>query len=80
MKVERITLEIFNAGAMLLHQIAEPRATRRDVAKTYAMALRSPEATDWPGVNRAIIARWSSHALLFIKRQARSGKCFEAPP
>lgn len=76
----KITLETFNAEATLLHQIAEPGARRLDVAKTYAMAVRSPAATDWAAVNRAIIARWSVHALQFIKRAARSGKCLEKTP
>lgn len=80
MKVEAVTLEIFHATATLFHQIAEPRATRLDVAKTYAMAVRSPEATDWAAVNKAIIARWSVHALLFIKRLAHSGQCFGERP
>ncbi len=79
MKVVKVALEldIFNAEATLLYEIKQTGATRLSVAKTYAMALRSPEKTDWPAVNRAILERWSLHALGWIKRLAYSGKCFE---
>lgn len=82
MKIVKVALEleIYNAEATLLYQIAATEARRVDVAKTYAMALRSPEKTDWSIVNRAIVDRWSLYALRWIKRLAYSGKCFEAPP
>jgi hypothetical protein len=62
----------------LLREIADPAMKRADVALTYAMALRSDWKTDWGAVNRAIIARWSRSALVFIKTQA--GKIAEAGP
>jgi hypothetical protein len=63
---------------MLLQEIADKRMKRKDVAKTYAMSLRSSErdTIDWKKVNEAIIERWSMSALTFIKEQAWSGKCF----
>uniref|UniRef100_A0A6M3LSX4 Uncharacterized protein n=1 Tax=viral metagenome TaxID=1070528 RepID=A0A6M3LSX4_9ZZZZ len=61
----------------LLREIADHSLVRRDVAQTYAIALRSSEPTDWKRVNDAIIGRWSVSALIWIKEQAHSGKCFE---
>lgn len=61
----------------LLDEIARKRTTRKDVAKTYALAIRSSEDTDWTAVNKAIIGRWSLSALKWIKGQAWSGRCFD---
>jgi hypothetical protein len=74
-----LRIELAGCERVLLEEIAEPQFKRRDVAKTYALALRSSERdrVDWGKVNRAIIARWSFHALNWIKEQAHSGKCFE---
>ena len=70
--------ELTDCENALLREIAEPELTRRDVAQTYALALRSSERDriDWGKVNRAIMARWSPAALEWIKKQAWSGKCF----
>lgn len=71
--------ELACCESVLLSEIANPAMKRRDVAKTYALALRSSEAKtmDWGKVNRAIIERWSFSALNWIKKAAWSGKCFE---
>ena len=66
-----------NCTQTLMNEIAEPTMRRRDIAQTYLLAMRSPETVDWSLVNRAIIARWSRSGLIWIKRQAHSGKCFE---
>jgi len=60
----------------LLDDIARPQLRRRDVAQLYRLAMESSEETDWGAVNRAIMARWSKSALIWIKTQAHSGKCF----
>lgn len=72
-------IELADCERTLLEEIARPEMTRRDVAKTYALALRSSERNrvDWKKVNRAIIDRWSPSGLDWIKQQAWSGKCFE---
>ncbi len=57
----------------LLDELAGGRAvTRRMVALTYAFAICSSEHStiDWSRVNKAIIERWSPHALEWIKREA----------
>ena len=50
---------------------------KKNVAQTYALALRSSEETDWGKVNRAIIDRWGMKSLIYIKNLAHSGKCFK---
>jgi hypothetical protein len=70
--------ELAACEATLLGEIADPKSRRDDVARTYALALRSGERgrIDWGKVNRAIAARWSASALDWIKGRAWSGKCF----
>ena len=70
--------ELANCTQHLLNEIADPSMRRRDVAQSYALAIRSSEATNWRQVNQAIIARWSLAALTTIKRLAHTGRCFPA--
>ena len=72
-----VHFEIADTTSALLQEINCPVFKRRDVAQTYALALKSPCSTDWEKVNAAIINRWSRAALIWIKQQARSGKCFK---
>lgn len=76
-----MTIELVLCEKMLLDETANPRLHQKDIAKTYALALRSSECPtiDWREVNAAIIERWSMRGLLNIKRMAWSGKAF-APP
>ena len=71
-----MAFELANCTNHLLREIADPAMKRRDVAQSYALAIRSGEVTNWLRVNDAIIARWSLSALVFIKQQAHSGRCF----
>ena len=52
--------------------------TQRQVAKSYALGLRSSWPTDWQRVNAAIVAKWPK-GLDRIKEMAWSGKCFAQP-
>ena len=72
-----MTFELACCTATLLVEIANLKMRRRDVAQTYALAMRSSEPTDWLRVNRAIIERWSMSALMWIKTKAHSGACFK---
>lgn len=76
MTEEPIRPELMLTTETLLDEIARKGTTRNDVAKTYALAIRSSDRTNWARVNQAIIDRWSMHALKFIKERAWSGKCF----
>ncbi len=71
--------ELINCEATILEEI-RAGAKRKDVAQTYALALRSSERImiDWTRVNRAIMERWSVSALNWIKNKAHSGKCFDS--
>jgi hypothetical protein len=74
-----MVIELAACERTLLQEIGMKEMKRLDVAKTYALALRSSERDriDWAKVNRAIIDRWSVSALNWIKERAWSGKCFE---
>ena len=76
-----MTIELANCEAYILEQIANPKMKRLDIAKTYALILKSSEveSVDFAKVNQAISARWSHAALRWIKDKAWSGKAFEKP-
>ena len=67
-----IHVELADCQNTLLREIHDTKVKRKDVAMTYAMALRSSEAKDmdWERVNVAIMARWSLNALRWIKERA----------
>ena len=71
-------IELVNCETTLLEEIGDKALTRQSIAMTYALTLRSDERTrvDWGKVNKAIIKRWSTSALDYIKRTAWSGRCF----
>lgn len=73
------TIEMVNCENQLIGEIANPNFKRRDVAQTYALALKSSERDkiNWKRVNMAIIKRWSVSALNWIKQQAHSGRCYK---
>ncbi len=70
----------FTAHIMFAEQVIENEiaqgATQIDVAKTYALALRSSHPTDWARVNVAIRNRWPK-GLDRVRQLAWSGKCFK---
>jgi hypothetical protein len=49
-------------------------ATQKDIAMTYAMAIKSQaqgaDTPDWPTINRAILSRWKMSGLERIKKRA----------
>ena len=65
-------IELANCENALLQEIGDKHFKRRDIAKTYWLAIRSSErdSINWAKVNQAIIARWSISALEWIKTQA----------
>ena len=79
--MDNARFELARCEQMLLEEIADKQFTRLDVAKTYALAMRSSESklVDWGKVSAAIIARWSKSALVWIKNQAWTGKAFDEP-
>lgn len=73
---EKITIELMCCDDVMLNEIKNG-CTQKELAKTYALALRSSYPTDWKKVNLAIIERWSHSGLNRVKTMAWSGKCFE---
>ena len=75
---KKLTMELCCCEMMLLREIADPIIKRNDVSQTYALSMRSSErmTIDWEKVNKAILKRWSKHALHWIKDRAWSGRCF----
>lgn len=63
-------IELADPQGQLLEEIADPKMTRRQVALTYGLAMRSQDRVDWGTVNRAIVDRWSLSALDWIKQFA----------
>lgn len=59
-----------NITNTILHEIATPQLMQADVAKTYALAIKSSEKIDWSAINQAIITRWSRSGLNRVKRMA----------
>lgn len=59
---------------VLLQDIGAKEARQKDIALTYAMAIKSwaqgADDPDWQTINEAIIARWSISGLERIKKRA----------
>ncbi len=54
----------------ILSVVADPKATRADVAEVYAEALTHPGRFDWTFLNGVILSRWSRSGLSWIKDEA----------
>jgi hypothetical protein len=70
------TIELACVESVIENEIAQG-LNQKQIAQTYALALRSSWPTDWKRVNEAIIKRWSFAGLNRIKNLAWSGKCFK---
>lgn len=59
---------------VILQDLGAAQATQKQVALTYAMAIKSQmqnaDRPDWPTINKAIIDRWNMKALERIKKRA----------
>jgi hypothetical protein len=60
----------------ILQEIGNQSITQKDVAMTYALAMKSAfqgaDKPDWMTINRAIIDRWSMSGLKRIKKFAHA--------
>lgn len=72
-----MTFELAGVESLVEAEIAQG-LTQKDLAQTYALAMRSSWPTDWGKVNKMIIDRWSLAGLDRVKKMARSGSCFDA--
>lgn len=69
-------IEMVDCVNTILREIAMPEIHQKDIAQSYALALRSSEKIDWAVINKAIIDRWSMAGLKKIKTMAYDGSCF----
>jgi hypothetical protein len=74
----KFTMELACCESVILNEIGMG-LNQKQIAQSYALALRSSWPTDWKAVNEAIIKRWSVAGLTRIKNMAWSGKCFDKP-
>lgn len=54
----------------IIHEVSVLKLKQADIAKTYALAIKSHEQIDWPKINAAIVERWSRSGLDRIKTMA----------
>jgi hypothetical protein len=71
----KFVMEMMCCESVILDEI-KLGLSQKQVAQSYALALRSSWPTDWRKVNEAIIAKWSVKALKRIKEMAWNGTCF----
>lgn len=69
-----VSVEIACVESVIENEIRQG-CNQRQIAQTYALALRSSWPTDWAKVNAMILAKWPK-GLTRIKEMAWSGKCF----
>lgn len=69
------TMEIACVESVIENEIKQG-CNQRQIAQTYALAIRSGWPTDWAKVNAMIVAKWPK-GLTRIKEMAWSGKCFQ---
>lgn len=83
-RIERV-YDVENEQRNAMNAVADKAVKREVMASFYADCLiaearRTPGSVgiDWPKLNNAIIARWSTSAFMFIKelawREAKTGK------
>lgn len=74
MSGEGWTINLVGCTDVILQVVGERHATRKYVALTYAMALKSQAAgadkPDWQIINQAILTRWKRSGLEYIKQRA----------
>lgn len=59
---------------VIMQEVACKESTQKDIALTYAMAIKSQadgaDTPDWPAINRAVLSRWKMSGLERIKKRA----------
>jgi hypothetical protein len=65
-----IDFELENITKTIIVEITIPELKQSDIAKTYALAIKSDEKIDWSAINQAIVARWSRGGLNRVKQMA----------
>jgi hypothetical protein len=71
----KLIAEIQDVESVIENEIKQG-CNQKQIAQTYALALRSSWPTDWAKVNAMIIEKWSKAGLQRIKKMAWNGSCF----
>jgi len=64
-----VTFEV-DWEALIMQEIGNQKCTRKEVAHTYSVLLRSHPAPRFAPINKAIVDRWSLSGLEYIKELA----------
>ncbi len=69
-----LRINLVCCSQVILREIADKQMKQKDIALTYAMAIKSKHEKaddfEWGPINEAIIARWSMSGLERIKKRA----------
>ena len=80
--MSEMRIRLCNCESTLLMEAGTKGITRKSIAMTYRLSMEQErdiggEKIDWEKVNSAIVDRWSLSGLVYIKKLAWSGKCFQ---
>jgi len=69
-----IQINLVCCTQVILQDLRAREATQKDIALTYAMAIKSYQSgaddPDWTKINKAIVAKWSTSGLDRVKKIA----------
>lgn len=72
--MDGVTINLVCCTQVICAEVKDKHATQKQVALTYAMAIRSAshkaDAPDWKVINQAILSRWKMSGLERIKKRA----------
>lgn len=71
---ETFQINLVCCTQVILRELAAKGCRQKDIALTYAMAIKShgqkADSPDWPTINHAILLKWSHAGLERIKKRA----------
>lgn len=69
-----VTINLVCCTQVICNEVAHKEVRRKDVALTYAMAIKSfyqgADKPDWKQINEAIAAPWGERGLKAVKNRA----------
>ena len=69
-----VTINLVCCTQVICNEVSNKEVRRKDVAFTYAMALKSSaqgaDKPDWKTINEAILSRWEKRGLVAVKNRA----------
>ena len=72
--MEGVQINLVCCTQVICDQVGEKQATQKDIALSYAMAIKSAaqkaDEPNWRAINEAILARWKMSGLERIKKRA----------